>query len=303
MTKKTHKVRGELLLSALFVASSTLSAAPAFATSGTMYVYGTTTLTEDHYGTIILAVNNARIDCNGHTIYDSTQPGYCGQSGTESCGISAAGIDRGYVINCGVQNFDIGIEGWVVSNLTIRNSGIYVNGDGLYVYNSSSTSNYFVLNNDIALNGDEGIDMEYGYGIRVLNNAVWWNARDGADIEFGSGNVFSGNLFWNNLLNGLEFDNSPSPSVTNNWFEANGSNPNDTSELRNGLSFDNADYFYVSGNTSVSNSRDGIRVTSGSNNGTVTGNTASGNGEHDAHQTGSSGNTWTNNSFGTTSGI
>lgn len=300
---KTCKIRWEMLLSALFVASSTLSAAPVFATSGTMYVTGTTTLTEDHYGTIILAANNARIDCNGHTIYDSTQPGYCGASRTESCGIAAAHIDRGYVINCGVQNFEIGIDGWVVSNLTIRNSGIYVNGDGLHIYNSSSTSNFFVLNNEIALNSDEGIDMEYGYGMRVLNNAVYWNFRDGADVEFGSGNVFSGNLFWDNLLNGLEFDDSPYPSVTNNWFEANGRNPNEPTELRNGLSFDNADNFYVSGNTSVSNSRDGIRVTNGSNNGTVTGNSASGNGEHDAHQIGSSGNTWTSNSFGTTSGI
>ena len=274
-----------------------LASANASATSGIMYA-GITTLTEDHYGTIVLAGDDTRLDCAGHYIYNSDQPAICGDEGTERCGVLVDWVDHGYVINCGVVGFDIGVDVRFSDRTTIRSNLIGGNTVGMRFYQYFGSQFSFIMDNWVIYNGEEGLNIDRTFNTLFLNNVIGGNGRDGADLGDSQGNLFQGNHVGGNTLNGIELDNSPSNSIINNTITQNG-----VGQTRNGISLDGSRSFLIRGNTVTSNGRDGIRVTNGSNNGRVESNTASSNTEHDAHQAGSSGNVWTGNTFGTTSGI
>src|SRR5262245_28746589 len=131
----------KLLGGATFALAALLAAPDASATSGIMYV-GITTLTEDHYGTIVLAGDDTRLDCNGHYIYNSDQPAICGDAGNQRCGVLVDWVDHGYVINCGVVGFDIGVDVRFSERTSIRDNLIGGNAVGMrfYQYYGSSTS-------------------------------------------------------------------------------------------------------------------------------------------------------------------
>ena len=63
---------------------STASAFVASASSGTVTITKSTTLTEDHAGNIVIETNNVTLDCAGHTIDGG------GGTGRASCSTAAA---------------------------------------------------------------------------------------------------------------------------------------------------------------------------------------------------------------------
>jgi parallel beta-helix repeat protein len=297
MIRAKRRLSYPLLAGATSALALLLAAPDAGATSGIMYV-GIKTLTEDHYGTIVLGSDESRLDCAGHYIYNSTQPAICGDQGTQRCGVLVDFIDHGYVINCGIAGFDIGVDVRFSERTTIRSNLIIANNVGMRFYQYFGSQFSFIMDNWVIYNGQEGLDINSTYNTQFLNNLVYGNGRDGADIGESQGNLFQGNSFSGNAFNGIEFDASRSNSVINNTVVENGVNQD-----RNGISLDSTTNFLIRGNTVNSNGRDGIRITDGSNNGRIESNTASSNGEHDAHQASSTGNVWTGNTFGTKTGF
>lgn len=278
-----------------------LAASAASATSGIMNISGSVTLTENHTGTIVLNGPNARLNCNGKSIIDSTQPAFCGEAGNESCGIYISGVDYPYVINCTVRNFDIGLYAAEAYLPTVRNSTFRSNVQGMKIVDSTGSSGTFLQNNLFQDNSEEGLAIRRTTSLRVLSNKFWYNDLDGTDVNNSSRLVFNLNDHSGNSYNGLEVDTSTLITVTNGKFVLNG-NTGLTGEFRSGLSFDNVDQATVTGNTLNKNERNGIRVTDGSSNGTYTNNTGSGNVDFDAYQSNSStGNTWSGNTWGDSS--
>ena len=280
----------------LLAAASFFTAEVCSATTGIINVWGTVKLTENHHGSVILNGDNARLDCDGHTIYDSTQAAFCGENGDESCGIYAVGLVYPYVINCTVRNFDIGMYMWGNSYPTVRNSTFRGNSDGMLIMDTLGSSGTFLLNNYFRNNTDEGLSLRGTSSLRVILNKFRYNESDGVDINECGSLVFDRNDHRENLGNGLEFDDSSSATVTSSTFISNGIGTN-----RNGLSLDNTVNATVTGNTFTSNERSGFRVASDSDGGTFSSNTGSGNGSEDAYQSSNSSNTWSGNSWGSTS--
>jgi hypothetical protein len=124
------------LTRAMAPASTLLLLAPEVsATTGTIIVAPgqTTTLNEDHYGSVILS-SNSTLDCQNKTIYQSSQSTSC--TAGETCGISLGGSVNATVVNCNIQGFfSHGIYGNGGQNVRIISSNIRQSDVGIFLKN------------------------------------------------------------------------------------------------------------------------------------------------------------------------
>ena len=161
-------------------------APPAQATSGTLNITSDTTLTEDHYGSIVVDADGVTLDCAGFSVIGTN----------DSNGIVIDGHSGIAVRNCVVQQF------------------VY----GIVVMNSSEG---LLENNEARWNGLSGIDVTGSVGVVVRQNTMHENGFDagysGIDVEYGSSNIeVSGNTSWGNAGNGFYTFESSDLVFTNN---------------------------------------------------------------------------------------
>jgi parallel beta-helix repeat protein len=349
--------------------------------SGTLIITSTTTLTEDHYGNIVIQANNVALDCAGHTVFG---PGVSGLSGgiqidggtgvtVRNCavtgfavnGIFAGGASDGrYEANIVYGNGANGIHldfgsGNVVLGNTSRSSGgigivltrstqSRIEGDtvdgnavwaGIGLLNNShdnvvshnvATRNSIGFLLDDAANANElraniaRVNTLYGFLMRAsTNNLVVANTSLQNAIGFlvwgGSANQFRGNTANLNsaqgfqLIRGVSHSSLDSNTANRNLIGievTDGSNADTVSRnVANENTFEGFKFFMTNGNlvmanTGNRNSTFGFLVFGGSSFNTLIGNVGHANHLFDALYDGSgTGNAWTSNNFGTTSGI
>jgi parallel beta-helix repeat protein len=309
---------------------------PATASSGTLTITSSTTLTEDHYGNIVIDADNVTLDCAGHTVFG---PGDSGFSG----GINVAGGRAGVIVRqCTVTGFNVnGIFAGGASDGRYEANVIYGNAaHGMHLDNGS---NNVVVGNTSRSSGGIGIVLTRATQSRIEGNTVQGNTL-WAGIALFDGS--HDNLVANNtaLRNGLGFVVEDATSnelrgntanlnggsgfllirgANNNLLESNTANGNgggiqvmlgsNSNMVRNNVANGNAhdgftiymsDNNSLTGNTGNSNGSFGFLVFGGSSFNTLTGNVGRGNGLFDAFDEGSgTGNVWVNNNFGTAFGI
>ena len=232
------------LADALFLAVLVLvvSYSPVGATSGTLTITTSRTLTEDHNGNIVIATDGVVLNCAGHTVAGNG-------SGT---GIEIIGITGATVTNCQVTNF---------------RRGVFL----------QAASNNILQRNVISNNAEEGFELERSDANTFINNRVNENGRDGFDLDDSHGNIFIRNAVIENTLNGIELDRSSNNVFLGNTANNNGRNPQGMLiEERSGFSLDSANNNFFRGNTANRNSRNGFRLDSSSDN-TLMANRANGN--------------------------
>ncbi|HET9954825.1 MAG TPA: right-handed parallel beta-helix repeat-containing protein [Polyangiaceae bacterium] len=272
------------------------------ATEGILQSTGSMTLTEDHFGTIFLFQANGTLDCQNHTIYNSTQEGICGDNFDEQCGVLVLASPDVHIVNCRVRYFGIGMHVQSSNNVMIQSSDIRENFQGIRMRWVNNNAGHFFRDNYVGFNNEEGADIDDSSGLQFLGNSQFrYNGRDGLDCGNSTVKILSGNAF-RNKFNGYELDGCNGSILSNVLAQSNG-NTGISGEVRSGISLDATQNFVISNSVVNSNYRDGIRVANGSNNGRIEANSGAGNGEHDAHQTSSVGNTWIGNVFGTTAGF
>jgi parallel beta-helix repeat protein len=210
----------KLQLTFLFAALIIVCSAPVWATSGTLTITTTTSLTEDHQGNIVIAENGLTLDCDGHTVMGDG-------SGT---GIQLIGRVGVTVKNCRVTNFQ---KGFVVAG---------------------SARNVF-KDNRVERNADEAFDLNGAIGNLFIENIANNNDGDGFDLDDSNENIFKRNDTTQNGRNGFELDNSHK-----NIFEDNSANNNGRLSERSGFSLDNSRANIFEANIADGNSRSGFLI-------------------------------------------
>jgi parallel beta-helix repeat protein len=139
----------------------------ALASSGTMHITSSTTLTEDHYGNIVIEGNNITLDCAGRTV---SGPGVDGFSG----GIQVQFSTGITVKRCKVTAFAV--------------NGIY----------AAESSNCRYENNKIVSNGANGMHLDGGVGNLVTGNTSRSNNGIGIALTRGTQSLIEHNILEDN---------------------------------------------------------------------------------------------------------
>ena len=320
------KFAGVVLLA---IAVATCVLVPAgMATTGTMSLTTSTTLTADHKGSIVINANNVTLDCAQHLV---SGPGTADQD----WGIIVSGRTGVTIKNCHVAGFFHGIALLGASNTEVR--GNVVTGQGANgVFSTDGVNNSF-RSNEVSANGAHGIIIGSSTGGSVLSNALSGNGRGGLTIlGLSSGltvasNSASGNG-WSGIIVIASSDNQVRDNRTDN-------NEQSGISLQGGVDGLDANNNLLTGNTATGNAWFGIDVayfsavvsgdpTSAAFSNTLKGNVATRNAlggfgvfgasslnvlqdnrgrnntNYDALDASTgAGNTWTKNNFATTSGI
>jgi parallel beta-helix repeat protein len=168
-----------VLLVATALATFSVAAPAADASSGVLFVASNTTLTEDHVGTVVVAANNVTLDCAGHQI---SPP--------------ASGADYGIVI--------VNRTGVTVANCTTTG----FRRDGLIL---SGSSDNLVVGSTALDNGANGdfeaagffVDSEPGADANgnVFRRDVAIGNAGGGFLLNGHGNLITGTVFAKNVAN------------------------------------------------------------------------------------------------------
>ena len=161
---KLRLVLAPLLL--LLAISAPLSV---WASSGTLTVTEDTSLTEDHYGNIVIAADGATFDCDGHKVIGSGS----------GVGILLDGRSTVTVENCHVEGFPIGFGLGNSSDNTLKKNTANDNGvDGFRLFNSS---NNILEENTARKNGRYGyLDASAGPANTHINNKCKDNVSGGS---------------------------------------------------------------------------------------------------------------------------
>lgn len=164
------------------------------ATTGTMLISASTTLTENHYGNIIITADSVGLNCDNYTVEGS---------GT-GFGIDVVGRTKVKVINCNVKDFGVGFRIKNSTNSTfVANSatgsisttgGFYILdcpsgirlqknvsnfntvGRGFSIRNSSKVE---LLENKAHDNGFRGFDIGDSTAVKILKNMAYKNGSAG----------------------------------------------------------------------------------------------------------------------------
>jgi parallel beta-helix repeat protein len=317
-------------LALVFVAAPTASAS-----SGTMVVSTTTTLTEDHYGNIQITASNVTLDCGGHVVFGPGVPGFAGGIQVEvglnavtvkRCGVTGFDVNgiyqapgatdcryeanvpyrngnhgmhlesgTGYVVvdNIARSNGAIGIvltgstQSWIVHNTAQEND----NWAGIALLDGSHDNH--VVNNTSVKNRD-GILLLDSTNNQVELNRASLNSTQGMNVIRSANNDVASNTLNQNLI-GIELAQSGSNTVRSNTL-----NRNKTEGVKVFMSDGNT----ITRNTANENNEIGFLVWFGSSFNTLTRNVGHQNLQLDALDDGTgSGNVWSDNQFGTTSGF
>lgn len=224
-----------------------------------------TTLDHDVANGIVIAANGITLDCANHRV-----------SG-------------------GPLRFGIEVIGR--RDITVRRCFVSESLRGFFIKDSRTST---FERNSVNNNDNEGFRLEGAEGNTFIRNSVLGNGRDGFDLRRGSGgrrsngNFFALNNVAGNAVNGIELNFADHNIFVNNVFISN---------RQHGLSLDDSNRNFVSGNTANSNTLDGFRIVRRNNENTFVNNDASDNGRRDADQEESCGNIFQNNRFDRSVGI
>lgn len=196
-----------------------LALAPtAQATSGTWTITSDTTLTDSHYGSIVIAGDNITLDCASYAVVGPDQGN----------GIVIDGFNGVTVKNCDVRSFEeYGIWAGNGSGTRLLNNSSRWNGlSGIDVVSSTDV---LVENNVTSENGFgssySGIDIEGSSNVFVHGNSSFGNEGNGLYTYESSWVEFVGNSAYGNGTNGIWLDwGTTSSSYSQNWSSYNGWN-------------------------------------------------------------------------------
>ena len=299
-----------IVVASLLGAALLVLAAPAHATSGTLVITSSTTLTEDHFGHIVIAADNVTLDCAGHTVLAPDLPGFAGAVNVEP-GLSGITVRRCNIVGSSVN----GIYTPDVSNSRYEANILQGNANhGIHIDGGSGNS---VVGNTVRDNGALGIvftvvvDSEIRANI-VENNVNWAGIALFADsrrisvigntargnafgflIESGAGaNTVTGNTAQQNILEGFLLTGSAGNALIGNTANNNGAEgiiliDSDENELTGNVANRNGDH--------ESDVFAGIALVSGSSGNLVDQNTTNGNADEGFVIEGSDSNTVTRN--------
>lgn len=328
--------RMRLLISAVSALPLIVIPSSVTATTGTLIITSDTTLTEDHFGNVQIAASNVTLDCADHTIFGPGASGFSGGIDVQG-GLTGVAVER-----CKVTGFQVnGIyAGGGAANGRYQSNELYGNGNhGMHL---DSGSGYIVVGNTSRDNGATGIVLTGAtqsriLGNRALNNRNWSGIAlfDGSHDNIVVGNSSSRNAHGFDLVNSsrneLRYNvaNSNEAGVgfqvlvgADNILEFNTANRNlagfsirensSGNVIRSNVASGNsAEGFEVVNSNSnqfiedtANKNRFGFRALGDASSNTFTRNVARSNDEFDAQDdTTGTGNVWSNNKFGTTSGI
>ncbi len=292
-------------LCALAFVGALVVAGTARATTGVIHV-GQKVLTEDHYGTFVLS-GDGYLDCNGHTIYNSTQSAVCydQDAGYFKCGVLVESSFDEWIVdikNCNIEGFEQGITvAFSGANVWIYGNTIYDNEDGLY---ATYSYNFDVFDNDISSNADVGLRI-YNSGMDFQSSDVFYNGSDGVDGDLAYGVLIQNNNIKENADHNLEFDDCQYVTVKSNSIDGYRSGGVNVETARDGLQLERVDHFTVQSNTVRDSGRHGIYLRD-SLNGVVRSNNVANSGRketgRDCYRRNGSATTFTSNTFGTQTG-
>jgi parallel beta-helix repeat protein len=310
------------------------NASLALASSGTLYVTSNTTLTEDHYGNIVVQGNNITLDCANHVV---SGPGVADLYG----GIEVDFDTNITVKRCKVTGFDVnGI--WANTTSNSRYSDNTIIGNAAHGIAVAGGIGNQVTGNTIRSNGGSGIivtestqnlieqntvqDHKTGEGGIVVasdHNMVVANisSRNGngfvvdggvsndlvsntASANPGTGFLFirsaNSNSAWLNSSNGNQYGVVINVSSNQNLLGSNTANQNQFE----GFDIISSNNNSRTGNIADGNGTYGFEVSGGSSYTVVNRNAGYKNSQFDAYQEGTgTGNMWRDNRFGTTLGL
>lgn len=243
----------------LFVATPAASAS-----SGTLTITSNTTLTEDHYGNILIhSVDNVTLDCAGHTVFG---PGVTDFSG----GIDIAFSSGVTVKGCVVSGFEFanGILAHHVPNLRLENNTLV--GNCCHGAHIDTMEGGVVIGNTSRSNvGGIGIVLTRSTQSSITNNKVENNKNWAGIALFDDSHD---NVVVNNtaIRNGIGFvlDN-----VVDNALRSNTANLNDAAGF---LLIRDASDNVLESNTANQN-LNGFEIVEGSNSNMISSNVANGN--------------------------
>lgn len=258
--------------------------APAAATTGTLDIDTDTTLTENHFGNIVVNADNVDLDCAGFTIRGTG-------SGT---GIEVTDRDAVTIRNCEVVGFEFGILLIGVANSTVVGNSVWGNTNAGIALNTSQDN--VVRGNEAQGNSFSGIDVfqstgnvldsnfagsgQYGFVLfESSNNALTGNQADVSDVGIhlnrADENLLEGNRVDGSTREGIGFFASSRNVITGNLVRDNftdgihlgeGSDDNvlslntATRNMENGFSTWMADGTVFSNNVANSNGQSGFGI-------------------------------------------
>ena len=306
----------------------------AVASSGTLHVTTSTTLTEDHYGNILVEGNNITLDCAYRTVFG---PG--GASGLYG-GINIANSTGVTVKRCLVTGFDVnGIfaganaHGRYEKNKVFNNraNGIHIDqGDGDTVVENTCTgnawegiiltagtrtwiesnkvqdngagiglirsSNHNIVVKNLALRNGAGFAVDEGAFENTLSNNTSNHNSQGFVVIRGS----NGNDVFLNTANENIVGFEVSDTSSNNLLASNTANKNQAE----GFKIYSANNNTMLRNTAISNGSFGFLVFGGASFNRIEQNFGQGNAQSDGYDEGTgTENVWISNRFGTTTGF
>ncbi len=268
------------------------------------------TLTTDCTNGIVVAANNIRLDCAGHTLTGSAPAGPPDVRQRDfSEGINLTDRTGVTVTNCRVTNFGMGFALRNATTNTFTNNRVFGNARDGFDLNDSNSNTF--INNTVNGNDLNGIELDRSQENIFIKNIVNGN-EDGFDLDEGDDNsprnVFTsnianenrrdgfrirsdGNTFTGNIANNNEDGFHIEGTAAGNVFTQNTANSNREEGFDLQLPA-----CVLTQNTAIGNTGDGFQVRS--NNNIFTDNTANSNGDEDLDVgAGSTGNTCRRNTF------
>ena len=171
----------------LVMLALTASVAPA-STTGTLEITTNTTLTEDHYGEIVIGADNITLDCAGHSVTK-------------------------------IDGYDLGVKIKSYTGVTVKNCTVSgFDGGGFVVYTSGNK----LVNNTATANPGPGFQIQSASGNTLVGNKADNNNHGGFKLNNAFLNVLRGNSASGNVPNGFGLlDGSSNNLLTGNSATAN----------------------------------------------------------------------------------
>ncbi len=175
--------KATLPILALVIAAVAVFPAPVAATDDPLTIQVTTTLTENHLGSIIIGADGITLDCAGHTV--SGIGSGTGINLTERTGVT--------IKNCQVTGFRVGFN--IVSsshNTLTKNTA---NGNVVHGFLLITSTDNTLTKNEANDNGSHGFFLISSSGNTLTKNAACGTGDVDALQVDSSGNVFVDNDF------------------------------------------------------------------------------------------------------------
>ncbi|MBN2330327.1 MAG: right-handed parallel beta-helix repeat-containing protein [Candidatus Aenigmarchaeota archaeon] len=205
-------------------------------------------------------VSDVTLDCSGHSIRGSSEPGTYGIIANSSEGSEFINIT---IMNCNISKWDSGVYFRYVNDSAILNSTGQNNTYGFYIRSGFNNS---ITGSNATSNDEHGIYIYYSFNNSITGSNASSNGFDGIHLFWSHLNAISNNTANSNSQEGIELNFfSDSNTIMNNTL---------TSNTKSGIYLDQNDSFNtIEGNTIESNSAYGLRLYNGSHNNTIKGNT------------------------------